>query len=127
MKLRIRDNSIRLRLTRGEVDCLAEQGRVASAVLFPGGERLEYGVESAAEQAGPAADYTRGRLLVTLPESDVRRWAASEEVSLAGLRPLAGDDTLTILVEKDFACLTPREGEDESDMFRHPLTDVESC
>ena len=34
---------------------------------------------------------------------------------------------LNILVEKDFACLAPREGEDESDMFPHPLEGQESC
>ena len=37
-------------------------------------------------------------------------------------------DVLSILVEKDFACLAPREGEDESDMFPHPGAEQgESC
>jgi hypothetical protein len=35
---------------------------------------------------------------------------------------------LGILVEKDFACLAPREGEDESDMYPHPeAKQGESC
>jgi hypothetical protein len=34
---------------------------------------------------------------------------------------------LRILVEKDFACLAPREGEDESDMFPNPLSGKETC
>ena len=33
---------------------------------------------------------------------------------------LEDGDSLKILVEKDFACLVAREGEDESDMFPHP-------
>ena len=33
----------------------------------------------------------------------------------------------TILVEKDFQCLAPREGEDESDMFPHPDGDSTTC
>ncbi len=38
-----------------------------------------------------------------------------------GDETLDDGDALKILVEKDSACLTPREGEDESDMFLHPL------
>lgn len=126
MKLRIRDNSLRLRLTRGEVGALAREGRVASAVAFPGGGRLEYALESAASPAALAAEYAADCVRVILPEAAVRDWASSEQVSISGEQSL-GDDALSILVEKDFACLTPREGEDESDMFTHPLKDVESC
>ncbi len=38
-----------------------------------------------------------------------------------GGRDVDDGDSLKILVEKDFACLAPREGEDESDMYPHPL------
>ena len=33
---------------------------------------------------------------------------------------VGGDEPLRILVEKDFACLVEREGEDDSDAFPHP-------
>ncbi len=56
-----------------------------------------------------------------LPESEVRQWASTEPVSIAADETLDDGDALKILVEKDFACLSPREGEDESDMFLHPL------
>jgi hypothetical protein len=39
---------------------------------------------------------------------------------LASLQPTASDAELRIVVEKDFACLTAREGEDESDNFANP-------
>jgi hypothetical protein len=39
---------------------------------------------------------------------------------LAGAQPAAADAELRIVVEKDFACLTAREGEDESDNFPNP-------
>lgn len=126
MKLRIRDNSIRLRLTRGEVDRLALEGRVASAITFPDGARLEYAIESATGRDAPAADYAGNRVRVTAPEAAVREWASSGQVSISGEQPLAAGG-LSILVEKDFACLTARADEDESDMFPHPLKDVESC
>jgi hypothetical protein len=34
---------------------------------------------------------------------------------------------LNILVEKDFACLAPRAGEDERDMYPHPNADEAQC
>ena len=57
----------------------------------------------------------------------MRQWAESENVSIASEQLLDDGGQLKILVEKDFACLAPREGEDESDMFPHPDADSESC
>ena len=45
----------------------------------------------------------------------------SEQVSIEADEALDDGDSLKILVEKDFACLAPREGEDETDMYPHPL------
>ena len=47
--------------------------------------------------------------------------ASTEQVSIAANEALDDGDSLKILVERDFACLAPREDEDESDMFPHPL------
>ncbi len=69
MKLRVLDNSIRLRLTQAEVALARKDGLVRGRVLFAGSS----------------------------------------------------------LVEKDFACLAPREDEDETDMYPHPLAGKESC
>jgi hypothetical protein len=46
---------------------------------------------------------------------------------MSGEQVLDDGAKLTILVEKDFACLTPREGEDESDMFPNPDDDGAKC
>ncbi|MGH8167708.1 MAG: DUF7009 family protein [Woeseiaceae bacterium] len=45
---------------------------------------------------------------------------------MIGAQPLDGDE-LSILVEKDFACLAPREGEDDSDKFPNPLEGKATC
>jgi hypothetical protein len=127
LKLRIQDNSIRLRLTRSEVEAMQREGQVSAVTAFPGGARLEYALEASQEADSAAARFLEGRLVVTLPGSTVQQWAASDEVSISGTEPLDGGEALRILVEKDFQCLTPREGEDDSDMFPHPLQDIESC
>lgn len=120
MKLRIRDNSIRLRLTRGEVDQLRDEGLVQAITPFPGGREFRYEVESSPASVNPEAFLSDNKVAVRLPESAVGAWSASEQVSIAGEQQHENGEQLSILVEKDFACLAPREGEDESDMYPHP-------
>jgi hypothetical protein len=126
LKLRIQDNSIRFRLTRKEVDALRADGRVSAATSFPGGSSFEYSVETSTLTGQPRASYSTDRLVVQIPESMARQWAATEEVSITAAQPLEQGE-LSILVEKDFACLTPREGEDEADLFPHPRKGQETC
>lgn len=127
MKLRIKDNSVRLRLTRGEVDELRDSGIVSAKTGFPGGRSFQYRVESSPASVNPAALFSDNALTVRLPETAVLAWATTEQVSLPGEQVLDDGAMLQILVEKDFACLAPREGEDESDMYPHPDADADSC
>jgi len=123
MKLRIRDNSVRLRLEQGEVAALREQQQVAAATGFADGAVFNYRVESSRTSRQPEAMFENNSLIVRIPEASVIAWADSEQVSIQGEQALAGGEDLAILVEKDFACLAPREGEDESDMYPHPQAD----
>ena len=120
MKIRIRDNSIRVRLERSEVDLMRDKGVVSSHTSFPGGRRFTYAIESSPASVNPAALYSDNTITVRLPETIVLAWATTEQVSIHGEQVLDDGAKLNILVEKDFACLAPRDGEDESDMFEHP-------
>lgn len=126
MKLRIRDNSVRLRLSQGEVDDLRDNGVVSARTAFPGGRDFRYEVESSPASVNPGAFLSDSKVTVRLPESAVRAWANSDQVSITGEQQHKNGEKLTILVEKDFQCLAPREGEDESDMFPHPQAGGES-
>jgi hypothetical protein len=127
VKLRIKDNSIRLRLTRGEVDLLRESGIVEAKTGFPGGRSFQYRVESSPASVNPAAFFSDNAVTVRLPESAVLAWATTERVSLPGEQVLDDGAMLNILVEKDYVCLTGRDDEDESDMFPHPDAGRVSC
>lgn len=127
MKIRIKDNSVRFRLTRGEVDQMRDTGVVASVTSFPGTRQLTYSIESSPASVHPAALYSENSITVRLPETVVLAWATTEQVSIEGEQVLDDGDKLSILVEKDFACLAPRDGEDESDMFAHPEADSAKC
>lgn len=50
----------------------------------------------------------------------VQRWAGPKEVAIRGEQALTGDGALSILLEKDFTCLTPRDGEEDADSFPNP-------
>ena len=127
MKLRIRDNSIRLRLMRSEVEALRDNGLVEASTAFPGGRTFRYVVESSPASVNPAAFYSDNAMTVRLPAPTVLAWASSERVSMTGEQVLSDGQKLKILVEKDFVCLTGREDEDESDMFPHPQAGDVSC
>ena len=127
MKIRIKDNSIRLRLTRGEVDAMRDTGVVTSITGFPGSRHFTYSLESSPASVNPAAFYSDNEIRVRLPETVVLAWATTEQVSIEGEQILDDGETLSILVEKDFACLAPRPDEDESDMYPHPDVDSAEC
>jgi hypothetical protein len=116
MKLRIRGNSIRLRLTRSEVQDLVTQGQVAELTRLPVGPAFGYQLRVDASAGALSATFEAGVLGVVVPRGAADAWASSEEVAIDAQLPVA-DGTLTILVEKDFPCLTVRAGEDDSDAF----------
>ena len=127
LKLRIRDNSIRLRLTRTEVNLVRNEGLVRSRTRFAGGNTFGYLLESSPATVKPEAHVSNNLLSVRVPQQDIRQWADSDQVSISAAQVLDDGDELKILVEKDFACLAPRDGEDESDMFPHPQADEQHC
>jgi hypothetical protein len=127
MKLRIRDNSIRLRLSQTEVDTMRTDGIVGGKLSFPGGASLGYCLEGTPACVDAAAQFSDGELLVRLPEATVVQWADSDEVSIEATQTLDDGSSLKILIEKDFACIAPREGEDESDMYPHPQEGEANC
>ncbi len=119
MKLRIKGDSVRMRLTQGEVTALANEGLVEDQVRFAPGHSLAYRI-AAGEVSELVASFDGAAIEVRIPRHAAREWCTSDTVTLAGtqLNPGGG---LRIVVEKDFACLKPREDEDESDHFPNPM------
>jgi len=120
MKLRIKGDSLRLRLTQGEVRQLGETGSVEDRVRFGAGAALTYRVKRDIASSDMRATFANGTVEIRLPEKAALAWCQTDEVTLAGSQPAAADAELRIVVEKDWRCLTAREGEDESDHFENP-------
>ncbi len=105
MKLRIRGNSVRVRLTRTEVAALGAGKTVSQTTAFSPAARLISSVVVSADAKSPAARFIDSQVLVILPEQQVRHWAESDEVSISATQAVGADESLALLVEKDFVCL----------------------
>ncbi len=117
MKLRLRGNTLRLRLTRGEVDAIGRGEAVEEKTELPDGSaftyRLAVGDQYDARSSGLGME-------IEVPGAAGVSWAESEvEVGINGADPVQ-IGPLAVLIEKDFTCLAPREGEEEIDTFPNP-------
>lgn len=124
MKLRLLGNAIRLRLTRSEVQAAGTGETVVETTSFPGGEVFEFSLSPTASAIGVTASFDGRRLTVAAPPDWLTDWAASDRVALADADE---GDGPRILVEKDFACLSPRPGDDDADTFAHPREGIDTC
>ncbi len=115
MKLRIRGNSIRLRLTKTEVATLSEKSLVEEKTDFGNGNCFVYAIVASTETNIISATFTNNRLEVNIPQTVAKDWASNEEIGISVVQ-----QSLKVLIEKDFSCLIPRITEDDADTFPHP-------
>ena len=121
MKLRLLDDSIRLRLSRDEVIAADERGVVEGQTRFPDGSVFTFALEALENGSNASASYARDRLVVKLPAPKISAWAKDDtDVSLHGELALPLGGQLKLLVEKDFRCISPRDDEDQSNLFQNP-------
>lgn len=127
VKLRIRGNSLRLRLSRSDLGRLESEGLVEEEIVLGTSAdqhliyRLKkiYGNEWNTEMMG-------AELTIGVPATVAETWISSEEVGIGIEEKVGQGRTLQILIERDFTCLKRREGEDDRDTFEHPAA-VKTC
>lgn len=127
MKLRIRGNSLRLRISRSEVDRLVNDGRIEETTWFgrDDGSRMSYVLEHEAGAKAVDLRFDPPVLAVIVPTSQVREWAAGGEVGIYTSLDLGARGVLDLVIEKDFACLHGTDEENE-DAFPNPNMAVRS-
>ena len=113
MKIRIKDNSIRIRLAQDEVTELVKNGKVESKCQF-GNNELIYGLVTA-DCVDITCAYVANEIIIEVPSILVENWDTDERVGFD-----KKTNNLYILVEKDWQCLKPRDHEDESNLYQHP-------
>src|SRR5690606_3987221 len=105
MKIRIRDNSLRLRLTQSEVRQFEDERMVSAAIAFPQGTFLKYTLVWG-NGTGFSAAFNGREITVTVPKEIGKKWLAPEEVGMEDFLPLPEGGKLRLLIEKDFQCLS---------------------
>lgn len=118
MKLRIKGNSIRLRLTKTEVASIATKGHLEEHTNF-GPNRFEYALIKVDDSNEMSASFINHGITVYVPDRMVRDWPDNDIISLEARIPTSENETLYILVEKDFVCLD-HTTEDQSDNYPNP-------
>lgn len=118
MKIRIKGNSVRFRLTRSEVKQLSETGSVTERTVF-GTHVFRYKVKLMSSIQNLRASYDNNQITMMVPQEDGRNWSHNETVGFENVMELPEGKGLHLLLEKDFTCLEDRN-EDQSDNYPNP-------
>jgi hypothetical protein len=108
MKLRLEDNTLRLRLSPEELAEFEQAGRLSTVVPLglAATDTLTYTLARAPDLAGsePELTYSPGHIVIALPAALSDAWTSTETISLRAQLPVIGNKPLHILVEKDLGC-----------------------
>ena len=119
MKIRIKGDSVRFRLTRSEVDKFADEGYIEERTEF-GNSTLIYALQRVTEGDKLSASFNNNKITLLMPVSIAQEWTSTEKVGYDARMNTGGQDTLYLLLEKDFKCLDETI-EDQSDNYDNPL------
>ena len=103
MKLRFRDNTLRLRVNRREVEILSAGKVLEEHIYFPGDTRIAYVLEASNADL-PNASFDSGVIRISAPRDQVRAWADGESIGIYFELPANGA-LLRVAIEKDLECL----------------------
>jgi hypothetical protein len=112
MKIRIKDNSLRYRLTQSEVEKLWESGFLEARTEFLS-KTFSYAIRTG-DGDGLSSDFTGDEIVLYIPKTMIDELHDTEKVGFAD-----GRNPVRLLVEKDFAC-TDNTEEDQSDNYPNP-------
>ena len=121
MKLRIKGNTLRVRVSRSEVARLLVADPLEETIYFTPEPtaKLTYALQQDQSLSRPAVQYALNRVTILIPTHHVISWGTSDQVGIAEEIGLGNLGSLGLLIEKDFACLD-RSDKDNEDTFPNP-------
>jgi hypothetical protein len=121
MKLRIKGDSLRVRVSRSEVGRLLAGDCLEDTIHFApeASAKFTYALQQEASVSRPSVQYGADKVTILIPADQANEWGVSDQVGIAEDINLGDVGTLALLIEKDFACLD-RSEEDNEDTFRNP-------
>lgn len=118
MKIRIKGDSVRYRLSKTDVAAITGKGYHEEQTRFAG-STLTYTLQQHADSEQLSATYTDNRITLFIPATFLKDWATNDVVGIEGHMPTEEGRSLYLLVEKDFICLDETT-EDQSDNYANP-------
>jgi hypothetical protein len=121
MKVRMKGNSLRLRIPRSELDRLARDGRIEETIWFASVENgcQTWALEHSADVRSATVRFAPPEIAIVFPSGEVERWARGDEVGIYATLDLGARGSLDLIVEKDFTCLHG-SAEENRDAFPNP-------
>lgn len=122
MKIRMKENSLRLRVARSEIVRLLKDGLIRETIRFAASPEasftwtLETGTP---ENAATTVRYTPGHVAVVVAPAEMQLWQQEDQVGIYTRMDASGKEPLEVIVEKDFACLDGSDS-DNTDTFANP-------
>lgn len=118
MKLRIKGNSIRLRLSKTEVEKLAVASYLEELTSF-GNNTFRYAIQVTDGTGELSADFDGSKITVFIPGTFIEDWAVNDVVGFNATKQVSDSESIHILVEKDFKCLDEAT-ENQQDNYENP-------
>ena len=118
MKIRIRGNSVRFRLTKSEVKALCEKGFIEEKTDFDESS-FSYSVRASEEHNELHASFLNGSVILFVPNTLLSDWGTNEKVGFYHTQNNSNGSVLSLTLEKDFVCMDETV-EDQSDNYPNP-------
>ncbi|MFN0215471.1 MAG: DUF7009 family protein [Saprospiraceae bacterium] len=121
MKIRIKGNFLRYRLTQSEVQSLSEGEKLAESTCFgpADGQTFVYALEPKEGIDALQASFADGKITLYLPADAAKTWYSEARIGFENEQEVGPGVFLKMLLEKDFACLDDTH-EDQADKYPNP-------
>ena len=121
MKLRIKGNTLRIRVSRSEVARLLAGDRLEETIHFSSAPvaKFTYALQQGQSLSRPTVQYTENRVAILIPAEEAKTWGTTDQVGIFENISLGNLGSLGLLIEKDFACLD-QSAEENEDAYPNP-------
>lgn len=118
MKIRIKGNSIRYRLTKTEVETFCNIGYFEDTTDF-GTKKFTYALQAKEGIDTLDAEFQGNTITLFLDKQKCKDWYQSNQVGFSHSTTKGNGTKLSLLLEKDFVCMDETV-EDQSDNYANP-------
>ena len=123
MKIRIKRNSIRYRLSKTDIAHFKTVGVIEESTEFLNETSFHYRLESKAGIENMEASFSGNTICIFVPERIAAEWTNTEVVGFDTTMNIGDVKELFLLIEKDFVCLD-QTLEDQSDNYTNPNKNI---